>query len=1179
MLGRALLLLLALVLAPGGNAQTLPSLTEGANYSGREWSWRDHDGGYQNWDVTQAPNGILFVANQDGLLEFDGEDWRIHPMPLGGQTTVRSVAIDQRGQVYAGGIGDFGRLVADSSGMFHFHSLRDQLPVDEQVVGDVWTTRSVNEGVVFQTNHRLFVWDGNTMEILRTSTRFRTSYVIDGVLLVNEQGKGLQELDRGRLKLVEGGGFLADKKVDGVLSREDGNILAVVRGEGLVRVTEEGTAPVGGAASAYLKTYRPYGAVEVPQVYGRRGRMYAVATFGGGIAIVDDLGRLVRVYREDVGLSQEDTVVGLEVDHQGGLWVAHLNGVLRIDLLSRSSWFDDRSGLPGIVEDVQRSGDALYAATSVGLYRLTPGRLGRPGDGRPLYARFEPVDGTETNEQVFDLSPTPNGVLAAANTGVYAVEGGTARRASSTPYALSLLAPSERPDWRLVGRRDGIGILVYHKGQWRDEGRVPRVEGDSRYMVEGADGTVWVSQTGGSLYLISGIRSRRLQVREFDTTGDSSPTAGPLVRVGDDILMTSREGIFRLELNENGELRTVRVEGLGLSGVYALYEVGGEFWVFQNGVLRSLRNAGEDGRPFEIRNVQVLDVTEDEDGVVWIGMTDGLLRYDPRIRELEGDYSAFIRRVANRQRETLYGGVEGWQGEPLVVPYGDNSELRFEAAAATFGRPEATEYQFRLDGWDSDWGAWGPERVASFTNLWEGEYTLRVRARNVHGQLSEEATFDLIVLPPWYRTWWAFGLYVLGLGTAVWGISTWRLRKNGRKLATQRAQSARLKRLSARLERSNAQLRQADRLKDDLLANTSHELRTPLTAILGFSEMLLESLNREDERDLARGIQRGGQRLLGTVNGLLDMFKLQSGTMPVEVQEVDAVRVVQESVDLLQPIAVSRGLDLYVVAESPEIPALLDPALLDRVVTNLTGNALKFTPEGRVCVRVRTVGGDLQIAVRDTGIGIASKDAARIFEPFEQASSGFSRTHEGTGLGLAIVRRVLDLAGGRVHVESDIGQGTTITVTLPRCWTPEQVPRLETDDLGQPALEGAHVLGVGLDAATVGTLRDWIEPSGTVRGTKTIGRALREARKTVFDTVLIGASTAERERKLTRLLRSVPGYEYVPLIRVGSERLSSADLEERGFFGQVQTPLNASAAVAMLEDLLGRVEEAAQPVL
>lgn len=918
---RLVLLLSLLLAAQGSSGQIVPALNEGIAHRSRSWTWQDYQANNQNWGVAQDDRGVVFVANSDGLLEYGGEVWRLHSLPLKEETVIRSVAVGPRGRIFVGGFGDVGFFSPDARGFLQYESLRPHIPEDQRGFSDVWTTHLTDDGVVFQSAERLFRWDGRRMRSWSTDTRFRTAFLVEGVVYVWEEGVGLKALRSDQLRLISGGRAFADRKVDAVLPHERG-LLLIVRDEGLVLLDDGEARLLDGTGSEYLRTFRPYTAVPVPNRYAGRGRLYAVATFFGGVAIVTSDGRLVRVYREDVGLTETDQLVGLRLDDQGGLWVAHINGIVRIDLFARSTWFDQSEGLVGSVYVVEEHRGGIYAGTTNGLFRMAEGNLGRPGDG-PAHSEFQPVEELK-QEQTWSLLSTPRGLLVGAASGVYAVEGERVYPVSEA-LALSLLPSPSGGGRVLVGRGDGVGLLDYEDGRWRDRGRIEGVEGETRSLVEDGQGGVWASQTGGSMFYLSDLAAAVPTVQMFGRTDGLTVSAGPLLRVRDEVWVASREGVFAVS-RTGRRLRLAPVPELrGVAGVYGLNEVGEEVWLTESDILRSLDRGRfrRTGAPFGLRNVKVIELSQTRDGVVWIGTSEGLLRYDRRIAEGERSYPVSVRLVTDRDREPLYGGAGALS--TLRVPYDQSRQIRFEVAAPFFDAPGVIEYQFRLEGFEDDWSTWGPERVTSYTNLWEGSYTLHIRARDTHGRVSEEGTFALRLLPPWYRTWWAYGIWVSCVVGVVWQISAWRVREHRRRLAVQRARSARLQRLSARLERANVRLRQADRLKDDLLANTSHELRTPLTAVLGFSEMLLEDATGET-RALAEGIHRGGQRLLGTVNGLLDMFKLQSGTMPIQVSEVDAAGVVRESVSLLQPLATSQGLDLHVVPRPWRSPLRSTPS-------------------------------------------------------------------------------------------------------------------------------------------------------------------------------------------------------------------------------------------------------------
>jgi signal transduction histidine kinase len=241
------------------------------------------------------------------------------------------------------------------------------------------------------------------------------------------------------------------------------------------------------------------------------------------------------------------------------------------------------------------------------------------------------------------------------------------------------------------------------------------------------------------------------------------------------------------------------------------------------------------------------------------------------------------------------------------------------------------------------------------------------------------------------------------------------------------------------LAQANMALFEMNRLKSDFLATMSHELRTPLNSIIGFSEVLAgtEQLN-ERQRRYASNIQSSGKMLLGMINDILDLAKIESGKMEVRTEDFSIRDVCEALTSLARPIAERKNIDLELRLDEA-IPLLRqDPGKLRQILYNLLSNAIKFTPEGgRVSLRVRTEGRFVVIDVADTGIGIAEEDREKIFEKFRQAGGPgqedgvLTREHQGTGLGLSIVRELTKLLGGDVHLESHPGQGSTFTIRLP----------------------------------------------------------------------------------------------------------------------------------------------------
>jgi signal transduction histidine kinase len=277
----------------------------------------------------------------------------------------------------------------------------------------------------------------------------------------------------------------------------------------------------------------------------------------------------------------------------------------------------------------------------------------------------------------------------------------------------------------------------------------------------------------------------------------------------------------------------------------------------------------------------------------------------------------------------------------------------------------------------------------------------------------------------------AFLAFAIGVSLFINYIQEYQLRKSfidNEQLRRERTRSERL------LSRSEA----ANRSKNDFLAIMSHELRTPLNAIIGFSEIIANQMfgpiGQAKYADYANDIRSSGTHLLSIINDILDISKAEAGKLQLEEEPIDPVESLNRAMRMFRQRASEIGVDLS-FRVSGDIPWIIaDPRLFNQVAINLTSNALKFTPEGgHVWIDIGfDASGDLALSVKDTGIGIRKTDIARVFEPFVQVENAMSRTHQGTGLGLPLVRKIMNLHGGTVELESAVGEGTTVTAIFPK---------------------------------------------------------------------------------------------------------------------------------------------------
>jgi signal transduction histidine kinase/ActR/RegA family two-component response regulator len=264
-----------------------------------------------------------------------------------------------------------------------------------------------------------------------------------------------------------------------------------------------------------------------------------------------------------------------------------------------------------------------------------------------------------------------------------------------------------------------------------------------------------------------------------------------------------------------------------------------------------------------------------------------------------------------------------------------------------------------------------------------------------------------------------------------------------------------LRAINGELQAAQAQAEAASRAKSEFLANMSHEIRTPMSAIIGYADLLQDPAQKPEEKiECVRVIRRNGEHLLGLINDILDISKIESGKMTVETIECSPVHVAEEVYSLMQVRALAKGLKLKVRYDFPLPRFRSDPLRLRQVLLNLVGNAIKFTGRGEVVLKVSATGKELKFEVQDTGIGMTPEAAARVFESFTQADASMTRRFGGTGLGLMISRRLVRMLGGEVTLRSKLGVGTTAAVTL-------VVEPVGEPILAMEAITQTELLGIG----------------------------------------------------------------------------------------------------------------------
>lgn len=768
-------------------------------------------GGYpQNWAVVQDPRGIIYVANgNDGVLEFDGTRWR--HIDLARQTTVRSLAVDAHGRVYVGSIGDFGYLAPDATGRLRFVSMRDQLATEDRDFTDVWNIFVGEEGIYFATADRLFQFAGGKVQVWKAQTEFHLAFYVNQKLYVQEIGRGLEVLQDGRLQLLAGGERYANDKIYVMVPWAEAGMTSSL----LIGSRQAGWTLFDGHEYRTWQTQHA-DALKAANIYGAQwlaGDVLAVATLQSGVIMLDRQGNEVG----RVGSEQDligDTVYAMAQDREGGLWLALDDGIARVEVGSALTRFTRASGLEGAVMSIHRHAGALYAGTATGLFRL---------DEHTKPARFERIAGI--GGQVWSMTDMGRSLLVAGGLGVFKLDENDRLRQLSDEFSFALFRPWPQDNRLLIGTRAGVMSARLVRDRLVGVEKVPGLTSEVHAFLADADGTVWVGfeDEGVARLVIPANAASDAALRVEKLALPKSPQGSPgfsnvnLGLVDGSMRFGTPSGIQQLNATSTDLLPDDRFAELSATGLRQVWgfvqDAVGSMWLYSVDPVRHVSVVGVavadakggyhwDARPLQgLSSKTMFRMWAEPDGVSWFGTNDGLYRYDAAKRRHHTNPAAtLLRMVTTTSGRVIWGGA-GHATKP-VLPWGMN-DLRFEYAQPGFEMGSADRYQVMLEGMNDTWSDWTDESYRDYTNLHEGTYRFRVRARDAYGNLSDEASFPFSVLPPWYRSWWVYVVWGGLLLLAIAGVTRWRVRAlRGRNKALGRLVRER----TAALEQANAAL-------------------------------------------------------------------------------------------------------------------------------------------------------------------------------------------------------------------------------------------------------------------------------------------------------------------------------------------------------------------------------------
>ncbi|HMW34218.1 MAG TPA: histidine kinase [bacterium] len=725
----------------------------------KNYTMRDIPAGLQNWAVAQDQRGIMYFGNSNGLLIFDGIHWRVTETP--GRAFIRSIAINTSDEVFAGAVDDLGYLWPDSNGQRQFVSLLSAIPEPDRHFGDVWKSFCIGNRIVFQTFSRIFIFESAPPESPERFRFVRTiqppnslhfSFQVRNAIYMIVRGHGLHLLQNDTLVLAPGGAFFASDRIYAMLPWENDATMIFTRERGIFLWKDGKIAPFAGDVHTDLPRHQIYHATLLSD------STVAIATLDNGIWIMNRFGRRIAAFDRSSGL-MDQSILYLFTDRENNLWAGLNQGIARVEYPSRYTFFSERNGLTGSVFKIARHQGNLYVATFDGLYRLSKNNT----------HQLERVTGISSS--VWHLYSAGTSLVIAATDGVYALRDHVIQRISDRPYNYVIAPTLSDAKQILVGHAKGVDIYRQQNGRWISTAAWQGIDDEIRTITEYAPGKFWLGTMfrGVMHYTTPG------QVTRYGASHGLPPGEIRPFMINERLLFATSSGIMTFDKD-----RFLRPPALQApDDVFVGYGVWmhavdrHNFWVSvetkrgANTYRATMDDNGSIhyGKPILVRADRhvIWNGMQDDDGIAWFGGPDGIIRYDAHTADnTTAPFHALISRIT-LQSDTSRAEYNIRFRNPTQIPEYPAMGIRFECAATSFTRQEFNEFQYWLEGFNHMWSDWTTETRRDYTNLPEGVFTFRVRARNFAGQIGKEDAFTFRVTAPWHKSNWFMSLTAMVL--------------------------------------------------------------------------------------------------------------------------------------------------------------------------------------------------------------------------------------------------------------------------------------------------------------------------------------------------------------------------------------------------------------------------------
>ncbi|HTK19948.1 MAG TPA: triple tyrosine motif-containing protein, partial [Mucilaginibacter sp.] len=721
-----------------------------------------YQSGNQNWSVTRDEHGIMYFGNSEGLLTFDGKYWQSYRMPNG--LIVRAVAADGNGKVYSGGFGELGYWENNKNGQLSYHSLNQLVPKKYQPINEeIWKIYVDKSQVIFQSFGSIYIYKNGKINVVKGPQPFLFLFKAGSRYFVEQVNSGLYELKGNKLEYVNGSNIMGNSGVLSILPLSSNRYLIGTARNGLFIYDNGQIKPWNTQASDFLKNYQLNNGARI-------GKYVAYGTILNGIIIIDTTGNVIQQINKSSGL-QNNTVLSLYIDNEQNLWAGLDNGIDRIEINSPLYFYFDKTGHFGTVYSSIIFNNKIYLGTNQGLFYSDWIENGN----KRLFQSFDFKLIPGSQGQVWELALQDGKLLCGHNTGTFQVNGAAISKITtiSGGWTIRKLNASQ------LIQGTYTGLIIYKKdnsGNWVFDHKIEGFGEPSRYVEQDNKGQLWVSHAYKGIYKItlSSDLKKATSVKYYDKQyGLPGSYNINVFNLDNRIVFASDSGFY---VYDDISDRFTKYEELNKKlGSFArsnkiIPALGKKYWFINHGhvSLADFSVPGKmsiDSNRFSIlegRMVQNYEnISRINSSIYLISVDDGFVIMNDEDALRQSDVKlpyVLIRRLENITDKITTIANNGNQGE-IEIPHSENN-IRI-SYSLPFYRQEKIRFQYYLEGYSHQWSDWSIQSQKEFTNLDQGTYHFKVRAKVNDQNISPETVLTFTVLPPWYAGRIAFVCYLL----------------------------------------------------------------------------------------------------------------------------------------------------------------------------------------------------------------------------------------------------------------------------------------------------------------------------------------------------------------------------------------------------------------------------------